>query len=524
MINDQRPITNDQSLSSTKARISGDGQTAHLIGICGSGMQALAEMLQGLSWTVSGSDLQPSLPTLELLRRRGMRVHRGHSEEFVPPLADIVVYSPAITPLNPERQRAEQLGIPQFSYNQMLGELMKTRIGISIAGTHGKSTTTAMVACLLRDGGFSPSAVIGAELIGPVTNPKLQRGRALQETRDLPKSQSFGAPGLAHASDYLFQTAVSGWSGTSDLFVVESCEYQKNFLTLCPTHAVLTGIEADHFDYFHDLRETREAFAEFVSRLPSAGHLVVRGDCEATRVAAASSLAQIETYSLRESSDWWAADLRPAESGTRFRIVHGGKSFTEVSLRIPGRHNVLNALAAAAICHNLGATADAVRQGLETFRGIRRRFEVLGSWRGVTLIDDYAHHPTAVVATLRTAREQFPGRRLLCAFQPHQESRTRALLGEFAESFDAADEVFLAPIFTAREKCSAAAERTNAELAERLAARGRPVHLLPSLDRLIADLDDAARPGDVLVTMGAGDINRIQHELTRRIQRHHATR
>ena len=459
-------------------------RAAHLVGICGSGMKALAEMLGGLGWTVSGSDLQPATDTLELLRRKGFRVHRGHSDEFLPSNADLLVYSPAITDSNPERQQATRLGIPQWSYNQMLGELMKTRVGISIAGTHGKSTTTAMVASVLRDAGLSPSAVIGAELV---------------------------------------DKGVSGWAGESDLFVVESCEYQKNFLTLSPKHVVLTGIEADHFDFFHDLRETREAFAEFVSRLPSDGHLIIRGDCEATRIAAASSLAEIETFSLRDCTDWWAADLRPTSDGIRFRLFRGETFFTEISLRIPGRHNVLNAVAAAAMCHHVGASAIAIREGLSDFRGTKRRFEVLGSWRGVTLIDDYAHHPTAVTATLRTAREQFPGRRLLCAFQPHQESRTRALLDDFAECFDAADEVFLAPIFTAREKCPEAAERTNAELAERLIARGKSVRLVSSLDRLADELDDAARPGDVLITMGAGDINRIQHELTRRIQRHPAT-
>ncbi len=458
---------------------------AHLVGICGSGMKALAEMLGGLGWTVSGSDLQPASDTLELLRRKGFRVHRGHADEFLPSNADLLIYSPAITDSNPERQQAERLGIPQWSYNQMLGELMQTRVGISIAGTHGKSTTTAMVASVLRDAGLSPSVVIGAELV---------------------------------------DKGVSGWAGESDLFVVESCEYQKNFLTLSPKHVVLTGIEADHFDFFHDLRETREAFAEFVSRLPSDGHLVIRGDCEATRIAAASSLAEIATFSLRDCTDWWAADLRPTSDGIRFRIFRGETFFTEVCLRIPGRHNVLNAVAAAAMCHHVGASAIAIREGLSDFRGTKRRFEVLGSWRGVTLIDDYAHHPTAVMATLRTAREQFPGRRLLCAFQPHQESRTRALLDDFAECFDAADEVFLAPIFTARENCSEAAEQTNAELAERLAARGKSVRLLSSLDRLADELDDAARLGDVLITMGAGDINRIQHELTRRIQRHSATR
>ncbi len=462
-----------------------DAASAHLVGICGSGMKALAEMLQGLGWNVSGSDLSPPEETIELLRQKGMRVHAGHSDEFVPRDAAVLVYSPAIGPTNPERVRAEQLGIPQVSYNQMLGELMRTRVGISIAGTHGKSTTTAIVASILRDGGLSPSAVIGAELV-------------------------------AHN--------VSGWAGESELFVVESCEYQKNFLTLRPTHAVLTGIEADHFDFFRDLDETRAAFAEFVSRLPASGHLVMRGDCEATRSAAAASVAQIETYSLQDSSDWYATDIRPTELGTQFRLFHRSEFVAEITLRIPGHHNVLNAVAAAAICSNVGASVEAVREGLRGFRGIRRRFEIVGTWNGITLIDDYAHHPTAVRATLQTAREQFPGRRLLCAFQPHQESRTRALLAEFAESFDAADEVFLAPIFTAREKCPEAAEQTNAELAERLTARGRRAHLVSSLDRLTANLDDAARLGDVLLTMGAGDINRIQHELTRRFQRHHSTR
>ena len=458
---------------------------AHLVGICGSGMKALAEMLSGLGWTISGSDLQPPPDSLELLGRKGFQVHHGHAQEFVPCDADLLIYSPAIAAFNPERVRAEQLGIPQWSFHELLAELMKSRVGVSIAGTHGKSTTTAMVASVLRDAGLSPSAVIGAELV------------------------SNGA---------------SGWAGTSELFVVESCEYQKNFLTLSPTHAVLTGIEADHFDCFRNLFEMREAFAEFVSRLPSHGHLIIRGDCEATRVAAASSVAQIETFSLRDCSDWWAADLRPTAEGLHFRVFYGDRFFTEVSLRVPGRHNVLNAIAAVAMCHHLGVSASAVREGLSDFRGTKRRFEVLGSWNGVTLIDDYAHHPTAVKATLQTAREQFPGRRLLCAFQPHQESRTRALLEDFAESFGSADEVFLAPIFTAREEGSASAEQTNSELAERIASRGQAVRWLSSLDRLTSELDDAARSGDVLVTMGAGDINRIQHELTRRLQRHSATR
>ncbi|MFM9965270.1 MAG: UDP-N-acetylmuramate--L-alanine ligase [Planctomycetaceae bacterium] len=478
-------IDADPRVSQSGFPIAGQRGAAHLVGICGSGMKALAEMLRGLGWSVSGSDLQPPPGRLELLRQQGFQVHHGHTADFVPSNADLLIYSPAIAPSNPERAQAEQLGIPQRSYNEMLGELMKTRVGVSIAGTHGKSTTTAMIASVLRDAGLSPSAVIGAELVAD---------------------------------------GASGWAGASKLFVVESCEYRKHFLTLSPTHAVLTGIEADHFDCFHNLIETREAFAEFVSRLPSHGHLIIRGDCEATRIAAASSLARIETFSLRGCSDWWAADLRPTSEGLSFRVFHGDRFFTEVSLRVPGRHNVLNAIAAAAMCHHLGASASAVRAGLSDFRGTKRRFEVLGSFGGVTLIDDYAHHPTAVKATLQAAREQFPGRRLLCAFQPHQESRTRALLDDFSACFDVADQVFLAPIFTAREEGSATAEQTLTELSERIASRGQAVRLSASLDRLASELDHAARPGDVLFLMGAGDINRIQHELTRRLQRHSATR
>ncbi|HLQ45354.1 MAG TPA: Mur ligase domain-containing protein, partial [Planctomycetaceae bacterium] len=196
--------------------------SAHLVGICGSGMKALAEMLQGLGWSVSGSDLHPPLLTVDLMRRKGMRIHHGHSSEYVSRETDVLIYSPAITLANPERQRAEQLRIPQMSYNQMLGELMKSRVGISIAGTHGKSTTTAMVACLLRDGGLSPSVVIGAELIGKGD----RRPDGLVGSGD--SRRAVGDPRRA---------GVSGWAGESDLFVVESCEYQKNFLTLSPTHA-----------------------------------------------------------------------------------------------------------------------------------------------------------------------------------------------------------------------------------------------------------------------------------------------
>ncbi len=457
---------------------------AHLVGIRGAGMKALAELLNDLGWSVTGSDLQEPTPAMQSVQDRGLRIHCGHNGQNLPRDCDVLVFSPAVGPENPERQSAAHLRVPQLSYSQMLGELMRDRIGVSIAGTHGKSTTTAMTATILDDAGLEPSAVVGAELCG----------------RD-----------------------VSGWAGTGSLFVVESCEYQRSFLDLSPTHAVILGIEPDHFDYYADLPASQAAFAEFVDQVDATGSLLVRADCPTAMAAARHANAEFETFSLTSPADWRANDIRQSGSGMRFRIFHAGQFFAEICLRLPGQHNVMNALAAAAMTHRLGASPADIRESLREFRGIRRRFEHTGSWRGVTLIDDYAHHPTAIRATLKAAREQFGDRRIWCAFQPHQVSRTLGLLDEFAHCFDDADEVLIVPIYAAREDAGVPAELAVAELASRVTAAGRSVQLLPSLDRLTATLEDVARPGDVVITMGAGDIDRVQHEFTRRLQRNHIT-
>lgn len=445
-------------------------------------MKALAELLSGMGCRVTGSDLQQPGPAIQAMQRRGLSVHRGHDGRFVPQDVDVVVYSPAVTPDNPERKLASELGIRQLSYSQMLGRLMRDRIGVCIAGTHGKSTTTAMTASILADSGLSPSAVIGAELCG---------------------------------------CRLSGWAGEGPHFVVESCEYQRHFLDLVPRYATILGIEPDHFDYFREFEETQAAFAEFAGRVAPGGLLLIRSGCEASARAARMSAAEIETFGTDPSADWWAADLRSTAGGMRFRIFHRGQYVTEVILQTPGRHNVLNALAAAALAHRLGVPAGDVRESLQEFQGIRRRFEYVGSWRGVTLIDDFAHHPTEVRATLKTAREKFGRRRIWCAFQPHQVSRTRHLLAEFAESFLQADEVLVLPIYAAREAGGESAVSTAQELAGRIADHVPQTRFTPSLDQLVATLEDEARPGDVLITMGAGDIDRVQHEFTRRVQRHH---
>jgi UDP-N-acetylmuramate--alanine ligase len=238
--------------------------------------------------------------------------------------------------------------------------------------------------------------------------------------------------------------------------------------------------------------------------------------------AARSSAAKVETFGLNPGANWWGTDLRRTDWGQRFRVFHDGDFIAEIPLQLAGRHNVLNALAAAALSTAAGAPVDAVRESLAGFRGIRRRFEVVGSFRGITIVDDYAHHPTAVRATLEAARERFGKRRLWCAFQPHQLSRTRALLGEFSASFAAADQTLIAPIYAARESMGAEVEAAGGELARRIASHGAAARYCPSLDRIIATIDDEARPGDVLFTMGAGDIDQVYYEFARRLQRHHA--
>lgn len=456
--------------------------SAHLVGICGSGMKALAELLTGLGWKITGSDLQTTSPQLLKMRERGVRIHAGHNDTFVPQNVDVLVYSPAVGASNPERRMAERLGIPCMSYSQMLGHLMRDRVGIAIAGTHGKSTTTAMTATILRDSHLSCSAVIGAELCG---------------------------------------TGVSGFAGSGRIFVAESCEYQRSFLDLSPRFAAILGIEPDHFDCFKTFDETKAAFASFAERVEEGGVILVRRECAETASVVASTSAEVVTFSDKFGADWCAADARHTDSGTRFRVFFRGEFFGEFCVPLRGQHNVLNALAAIALSHHSGASADEIRDSLAGFPGIRRRFETIGWWRGVTLVDDYAHHPTAVAATLATAREQFGKRRVWCVFQPHQVSRTMALMAEFAASFSAADEIVIAPVFAARESLSDEPVVVAEELAERVQKCGKRARFCASLDRILATLDDEARPGDVVITMGAGDIDRVHHEFTRRVSRRH---
>jgi len=465
-------------------------RSAYLVGVCGSGMKALAELLTGQGWAISGSDNHASEAVVAALANRGLRIHSGHQGCFLAANTDVLVYSPAVGADNAERQRATRLGIPQLSYSQMLGVMMRDRQGVCVAGTHGKSTTTAMTGCILTAAGLAPSVVVGAEV------------------REI---------------------GLSGWSGAGPHFVVESCEFQRSFLDLSPRYAAILGIEPDHFDCYPHFDESIAAFAEFAQHVPVDGRLLIPAGCDASKAASMAAAAPVETFAVEAAgvdcrADWQACDLRPTRDGTRFRVFRRGEYFAEISLRIPGTHNVANALGAAALAQMTGADPAAIREALREFPGICRRFEPVGTWRGVTLIDDYAHHPTAVAATLRTARDQFPGRRLWCVFQPHQISRTEILFAEFAASLLDADRVMLVPVFAAREQVHDEPALISRKLAQQVVAGGGTARFVDTLDRAVATLEDELQAGDVLITMGAGDIGQVHHALTRSLQRHHAPR
>ena len=416
-------------------------QKAYFIGIGGIGMSALAQLMADGGTAVSGSDREAS-PTTDLLAKKGIAVVIGQRTENVPEDADLVVYTEAAWEDNVERMRAKELGLPQMSYFAALGEAAKGKRLIAVAGTHGKTTTTAMTAKILEAAGAAPSAVVGSIV------------------------RDFGSNYLAGAGEWL---------------VVEACEYKRDFLTLYPEIAVVTNIEWDHTDFYKDLGEVQSAFKEFMSRAK-----VVVTDASSPNIA-------------------------PLLEGLSAAIVDYAKE-PAYALSLPGEFNRMNARAAAAAARSAvpGLAEDVVASALAGFEGTWRRFEYKGKTRkGADVYDDYAHHPTAVAATLAELRARAKGK-LYVAFHPHLYSRTKDLLDGFATAFEGADGVFIAPIYAAREIDNGSI--SSAMLAERIAATGVPAEA-KSFDEIRDAFEAYAGEGDVVATMGAGDIYKVADAL-----------
>jgi len=434
-------------------------------------MKGLAEFLRDRNWSVSGSDTDPAPDIHSALTRLGITLSRGHAAENVPPGTDVVLYSPAVSEQNIERQAAERRGIPTLSYIEALGELTSQSRLIAIAGTHGKSSTTAMLGTILQQARRSPTILCGAE-----------------------------------SSD----TGRNGTGGQGEITIVEACEFRRHFLTLHPEIICLLGIEPDHFDCYPTLESAVEAYAEFARRLPPTGTLVHRDDCPATCDAIRHGPARRISFSLRSrTADWQAASLRPDGPKTHFELLFQQRRIGQVTLPVPGEHNVLNAVAAAACAAAMGVSPDEIVSGLEAYRGLKRRMELKQAWRNSLVYDDYAHHPTELRAAISTVRAMHPDRKLIAVFQSHQAGRTQALLTEFAVALSLADEVLLLPIFAAREKAGEEHQQLAQKLRERISV---PVRWISTLDQVWGTLQTDAESRCVILTLGAGNLTRVHHE------------
>jgi UDP-N-acetylmuramate--alanine ligase len=449
----------------------------HVIGIGGIGTSGIARMLLTGGKTVTGSD-QAESPVTRSLDEAGIPVSIPQSARNVPPDVDLVVISAAIKEDNPELVEARRRGIPVQKYAKVLGRLMNERRGIAVSGTHGKTTTTAMIAVTLRRAGLDPSVVVGAT-VGPLGG--------------------------------------SSVVGTGEFFVVEACEYDRSFHNLNPHCAVINNIEEDHLDYYRGgIQEIIASFAQFASQVRPEGLLVAHfADRNVSRAVKRAS-SKVETFALaRTGADWSARRLRPCRGLYRFSAFYRGKDVGSFELAIPGRHNVSNALAAMACCHWAGVDFTVIRESLREFRGADRRFQVIGDVGGVTVVDDYAHHPTKVRETLQAARQFFATRRIFVVFQPHQHSRTRFLLADFAGSFGRADVVLVPDIYFVRDSESERQQVNSADLVRAMKTHGKECYYLATFAEIEEYLRTCLKPGDVVMTMGAGDVYKLGQAVVR---------
>lgn len=451
------------------------GMHIHLIGIGGIGLSAIARVLHGWGYEVSGSDEQAS-PLTRALSAEGIVVYAGHQAGQVMG-ADIVVVSSAIPEDNPEVIEARRQSLPLVKRERFLGELTQGKITIAVAGTHGKTTTSAMIAWILIQAGLDPTFIVGGVL------------------------QNLGSNARA---------------GDGSLFVIEADEYDRAFLGLRPDVAVITTLEHDHPDCYPTFEEMRTAFSKFAERVPADGLLVACGEDREGK-ALGDDLAgrgcRVETYGLEPVWDWWAQGVQLGNSAA-FEVWREGKQMGICALQVPGRHNVLNALAALAASCEVGVDFGLAVAALTRFRGTERRFEVKGQAAGVTVVDDYAHHPTEIRVTLSAARLKYPGRVLRVVFQPHTYSRTLALLDGFAAAFDDADHVVVTGIYAAREQDSLGV--SGADVVNRMVHPD--AEYIASLDDVVARLLEQVEPGDVVITLGAGDGYLVGERLLQSLQ------
>lgn len=437
----------------------------HFIGIGGSSMSGLAEILLNMGYKISGSDQNMTLKT-HRLKEKGIQIYEGHSENNIKN-PDLVVYTAAIKKDNPELVKARSMGIPTIERATLLGLIMKKYpFSIGVSGTHGKTSTTSMIASIMLKAGFDPGVHIGGELelIGGGTR-----------------------------------------IGKGDYFVTEACEYVDSFLKLHPYLAVILNIEADHLDYFKDINQIKDSFHKYALLVPKEGYVIGCSDSKNVLDVLEGLQCNVITYGLnKDNAQWSAKDINFDSHGcASYILTNNGDELAAVKLNVPGLHNVSNSIAAAAACYTLGCGLDAIKDGLCEFKGAKKRFELKGIVGGVTVIDDYAHHPSEIKATLLAAKKIASGR-IWCVFQPHTYTRSKALLDDFAVAFKDADTVIVTDIYAAREKDTG--EIHSSTIAQKINNNSTNAVYIPDFKDIALYLLDNASEGDIIITMGAGDV------------------
>jgi UDP-N-acetylmuramate--alanine ligase len=445
----------------------------HMIGIAGCGMRALAEMLGRRGAIISGSDMSSSAAATRLVEA-GMAISIGQCADNIPADCELVVYSAAIHEGNPELIAAGERGIEVVKYSQMLGRVMAESTGIAIAGTHGKSTTTGMVAYVLRAAGLDPSFVVGATV-----------------------DQLGGPSGV----------------GKGKHFVAEACEFDRSFLNLQPEYAAILNVEEDHLDCYGDLDEIIEAFRQFAAKVPPDGIIVVNGDDRDALKCVSDASAEVETFGLADGCTWQGTDVQHEDGLVTMTVAMKQQAFCRLKIPLPGMHNAYNSLAAIAILHHAGVDADEIVHKLEQYTGTRRRMMLKAEAAGVTVIDDYAHHPTEIQVTLKAIRDYYKPQRLICVFQPHQHSRTRFQLKDFARSFGEADAVIVPDIYFVRDSEREKDYISSDDLVAQIRLHGGEAIYLKSFKEIVMHLKNIVKSGNLVVTMGAGNVWEVADEI-----------
>jgi len=443
----------------------------HFVCIGGISMSGLAEILLQKGYKVSGCDLKDS-HLINRLREKGADIHIGHDASHVHG-ADLVVYTAAVKEDNPELVEAIKNNIPIMDRASLIGEIMETfPYSIGIAGAHGKTTTTSMLSIILHHANLDPTVLVGGEVDEIGGNVRI---------------------------------------GNSDYFVTEACEYHNSFLHFHPYMAVILNIDRDHLDYFKDIDDIYHSFWKYANLIPKDGYVIGCADDPLVSQLLEEVGANKVTFGINNSANWMAQQIKFNNNGcATYRAIFNGQDMGEFSLNIPGKHNIYNALAASAAAWALGVPCDVIKEALVSYRGTHRRFEIKGKIRDITVIDDYAHHPTEIKATLEAAKK-YPHQKIWCIFQPHTYTRTRKLLYEFADSFIDADEVIITDIYAAREKDTGLVH--SKDLAKAVLDGGRSCRYLSSFDDAVEFIKKNARAGDIVLTMGAGNIYEVGDKL-----------